>query len=239
MQHRKRLHLQIVVLSTLLCLLAACSPSTIPAHSSATPSPHAQQTAPATPTATAQPAATVLYQANWSHGLDGWQAAHGWQVDAGKLLVESTANTTITAPYRPATPDYAIEASIQVVRFLQPGAQFWVFANDAPGQDGYIAGAISLTPPADGPPGLYAGYAQAAPNELDYNQGGFSQSDFAPGYNVRTYRVEVQGNELSFYIDGVRIDSTYSTKPALSTGPLGILSDGLVLQVSSFIITTL
>lgn len=237
MQHRQRLDFPILVLSTLLCLLAACSSSTSPARPSPTPSPQTQQTAPAMPTATAQPAGTILYQANWSHGLDGWQAAHGWKVDAGKLLVDSTANTTVTAPYRPATPNYAIEARIQVVRFLQSAAQFWIFANDAPGQDGYIAGVISLGPPGIGSSG-YAGFAQAAPNAVDITKG-FSQSDFEPGYNLRTYRVEVQGNELSYYIDGVRIDSTYSTKPALSTGPLGILSDGLVLQVSSFTITAL
>lgn len=127
---------------------------------------------------------------------------------------------------------------MQVVRFLHPGATYYVFANDAPGQDGYIAGAIGLTPPVDGPFDVYAGFAQAAPNALDFSKG-FNQSDFVPTYNMRTYRVEVQGNKLSFYIDGARIDSTYSQKPALSTGPLGILSEGLVLRVSSFTVTAL
>jgi hypothetical protein len=127
---------------------------------------------------------------------------------------------------------------MQVVRFLHPGANYYIFGNEAPGQDGFIAGAVGLTPPVDGPFDVYAGFAQAAPNALDISKG-FNQSDFVPTYNLRTYRIEVQGNELSFYIDGARIDSTYSTKPVLSTGPLGILSEGLILRVSSFTITAL
>lgn len=236
MSRSSRFALSIVAL---LCLLAGCSSSASPALSTVTPSPQARPTATAQPTGTALPAGTILYQANWSHGLAGWQAAQGWRVDGGHLLVESVAETSIKAPYRPATPNYAIEARIQLVRILKPSANFYfIFAENAPGQDGYKAGAIGLTAPVNGASNAYAGYTQAAPNSLDISQG-FNSSDFVPGFDWRTYRAEIQGNELSFYVDGVRISSTYTTKPALSTGPLGLQSMGLALRVSSFTITTL
>lgn len=230
---------KLVFICAILCVTVACSPGTAPAQATVTITAAPTPTPQARPTQTSAPAGTLLYKADWSHGLDGWQSSSGWRVDRGQLLVDSLENTSIIAPYHPAAPDYAIEARIQLVKVLRPSANSYsIFADDTPGHDGYEAGAIGLTPPVDGPSDAYAGLTQAAPNALDATRG-FSSSDFVPGFDWRTYRVEVQGNELSFFIDGVRNNSTYSTRPALSTGPLGLQSMGLVLRVSSFVITSL
>lgn len=224
----------------LTCSLAACSTATAPTASSITPTKTTATASPQIqPTATGAPKGTVLYQANWAHGLDGWQASQGWRVVGGQLLVDSLAATSIIAPYRPPLANYAIEASIQVVRVLQASANSYnIFADNAAGRDGYEGGAIGLAPPPWGPAGVYAGFAQAAPNHLDASQG-FNEIDFVPGPNWRTYRIEVQGNQLSFFIDGDRVDITYSTEATLSNGPIGLQSRGLMLRVSSFRITAL
>jgi hypothetical protein len=236
MKRNKSLILPIIAL---LCLLTGCTSSATPASSTVTPSSQARQTATLPPARTVVPAGTILYQANWSHGLGGWQAAKGWQVAGGQLLVNSIPETTIMAPYRPAAPNYAVEVRIQLVRVLKQSANFYyIFANGAPNQDGFDAGAVGLTASANGLPDSYAGYTQAAPDSLDGSKG-FNSSDFVPGFGWRTFRAEVKGDQLNFYVDGVRISSTYSTKPAISTGPLGLDTQGLALRVSSFIITAL
>src|SRR5579864_2967601 len=62
----------------LIFSLGACSagaPST-----SVPPAATVSTVVHASPIPTTLPAGTVLYQADWSHGLAGWQGAQGWKV---------------------------------------------------------------------------------------------------------------------------------------------------------------
>ncbi len=94
--------------------LGACSAGT----SSTTVPPHV--TVPATrhpsPTPTPLPAGIVLYQADWSRGLAGWQGTQGWKVVQGQLETDSSGSATFTIPYRPPVSDYAVEIRLQIVR---------------------------------------------------------------------------------------------------------------------------
>ena len=87
--------------------LAACAPS---------------QSVVKTPTATAQPtpASRLVYQADWSHGLSDWMATPGWTVSGGVLVSDTGSDRQITSPFRPTTPDYAVEFRVQLIVF---GAQ--------------------------------------------------------------------------------------------------------------------
>ena len=82
----------------------------------------------ASPPPTTLPAGTVLYQADWSHGLAGWQGVQGWKVVHGQLEANSSDPLTLTIPYRPTVTDYAVEIHLQIVRLLQQnGGYFKIF----------------------------------------------------------------------------------------------------------------
>src|SRR5690348_1199187 len=65
-----------------------------------------------TPTPTTVPVGTVLFQSDWTHGLNGWQATKGWKV-LGNVLESDTGNNALTIPYSPTRANYAIQVDIQ------------------------------------------------------------------------------------------------------------------------------
>ena len=121
MSHRHALWA--VIFGCLIFLLTACATGP-----SATQAPAASPT-PAAPTATPQakvttlPTGTVLYNANWSHGLSGWQGTRGWKVVNGQLEADSSGPNILAIPYRPTVSDYAIEVRLRVVRLLEAAQQ--------------------------------------------------------------------------------------------------------------------
>jgi hypothetical protein len=79
-------------------------------------------TATIVPTSTPRPKpGDILYQANWSSGLNGWAGTSDWQTLNGKLLNNGQADqpSTILAPFNSGgngVSDYAVQASIQLIR---------------------------------------------------------------------------------------------------------------------------
>src|SRR5437868_8336072 len=117
----------------LIFLLIACSPGASPTRPNAA-SPHASvtRTGQRQPTPTTLAKGTVLYQADWSHGLSGWQASQGWKVAQGQLQADSLTDSSIIAPYQSTVPDYAVETRIQIVRVLKNVVNYFnIFANKA------------------------------------------------------------------------------------------------------------
>src|SRR5437763_1487430 len=109
---------QIFLALLILLLLSptACSPSASPAaHQS---SPVSIRIASLSPTL---PSGTLLYQADWSHGLAGWQASEGWKVMNGALQSNGGSKLSITIPYEPTVPNYAIEFRLQIVNVPENG----------------------------------------------------------------------------------------------------------------------
>src|SRR5215475_7938697 len=96
-------HIFLALLVLLLLSLVACSPSASP--TSPQPSPVSTRPASLSPT---PPAGSVLYQADWSQGLVGWQASEGWRVMNGILQSYGGSKLSITIPYEPTVPNYAI-----------------------------------------------------------------------------------------------------------------------------------
>lgn len=218
--------------------LIACSSDTSPTQTLVHQS-QGSVTAPVqvSPTVPAVPAGTVLYRADWSHGLDGWQGPGAWTVVGGQLETNSLTNTSIVVPYRPVVANYAIETRVQFARVLvNIHNGFIIYADDQPGKDGYEAQMyqFALREPSLPPPG----YADIATDKLDMSAG-FQQIDFVPATNWHTYRIEVQGNQATLFVDGTWVSRSTSTLNALSNGPLGLQSMGFALRVSSFTITAL
>lgn len=220
------------------------SPGACSAGTSSTTVPP-QATVPAarhpSPTPTTLPAGTVLYQAEWSHGLAGWQGTHGWKVVQRQLETDSSDPATIIIPYRPPVTDYALEIRIQIVRLLrQNGGYFSIFATRAPGKDGYQGGVSNLKGSEPRPFGDHPQAQVFIDPFSSMAPGSASPIDYEPGSQWHTYRVEVQGNEVRLLVDDVQIGRASSEQTeVLSNGPIGLSSELLVLRVSSLRIIAL
>jgi hypothetical protein len=229
----------VLLVGFLLFSLGACSAGT----SSTTVSPRASVPAAKhlSPTATPLPAGTVLYKADWSHGLAGWQGTHGWKVVQEQLESDSSGSATFTIPYRLSVNDYAVEVRIQVVRSVPPhGGNFLISAPKSPGKDGYHAGVLDLKGSAPRPFGTHPqSHVYLDPTD-DMPAGSGIPMDYEPGSGWHTYRVEVRGNEASLLDDGVQIGSASSQQTdVLSNGPIVFSSELVILHVSSLRILTL
>ncbi len=221
----------------LIFSLAACAFGNAPAHVP----PKASETVSAQPTPTRLPSGTLLYQADWLHGLSGWQGTQGWKVVQGQLEADANGPATITIPYKPQVTDYAIEVRIQVVRLLRPlGGYFTLFASNQPGKDGYQAGVNNLEGATSRPNGAHP-QAQVFIDPISSMPlTSFRPVDYEPGFKLHTYRVEIQENQVSYFIDGTLIATVSSTQTSsLSNAPIGLGCSLVVLRVSSFRIIAL
>ena len=229
----------VFLLGCLVVLLTACSAPTS-SNTAKTSSPTSNPSV-SSPTATVAPG-TILYQADWSHGLNGWKGSSGWSAVQGNLQgVISSDSSSITAPYMPTVTNYTIEARIQVVRLFQKNGGFYsIFASPGPGKDGYEAGVSDLKGPGPRPNGSNAQLQVFIDPMADMAPGMFQPSDNDPKTLWHTYRIDVQGNEAVLSVDGNEAHSASSIQTdTLSNGPLGISCGMVVLRVSSFRILAL
>ena len=216
--------------------LVSCASNPSPSQTQGTQS-KASATVPvqASPTSTV-PRGTVLYRANWSHGLAGWQGSKAWTTVGGQLVTNSMTTTSIVVPYRPTVANYAIEARVQIAQMLvNIHNGFIIYANDEPGKDGYQAQVYQLALRGAGmaPPG----YIDIATDKLIIST--FEQHDYQPGDAWHTYRIEVVGDQATLFVDGTQNSVSTTQENAISNGPLGLTSWGFALRVSSFVITAL
>ena len=230
----------VFLLGCLLVLLTSCSAGSTPLSSNATRTSSPVNNHPP-PTTTVAPG-TVLYQANWSHGLDGWKGSSDWSVVQGNLQgVVSSDASSIIAPYMPDITNYTVEATIRVVRlFYKNGGYYSIFASPTSSKDGYQGGVSDLKGPGPRPNGSNAQLQIFIDPMAHMAPGSFQPSDNDPKTLWHSYRVDVQGNEAVLSVDGNEAHSAASIQTdTLSNGPLGISCGMVVLQVSSFRILAL
>ncbi len=192
-----------------------------------------------TPTHPSIPSGTVLYQADWSHGVAAFGNPPGWKVVNGMLQSDLSDSNTLTLPYISADPNYVIEVRFQIVSVPKDGGYFVVNADRKKGKDGYNAGILNLLGPA-----AHNEFAnpqvQVFLIPADDMDSRMVTSDYEPGATWHTYRIEVQGSEVSFKINGVGKSSADSTVTnELSNGPFEVVSSQAVVNVSSISITAL
>jgi hypothetical protein len=217
----------------MLLSLAGCSQSNAPVQAALTPRPTPTVSTPTQPASSPTPApGTVLYTANWSHGLGNWHASPAWSIVQGQLQVNSISETTITVPYTPTTPNYAIEVRVQLIQVLKKADnQFFVVDQPNSQSDGFDAGFLSLYQPSNLPaPNFYAGFIQVIAKNLNANAG-IQQIDYVPGYRMHTYRVEVSGDQATLSVDGSIVSRSTSLENTFSTGPIVLDSSGLLLRI--------
>jgi hypothetical protein len=188
-------------------------------------------TAAARPTATATPsfvppatpAPRVLYVADTASEFDEWDLPPGWMSEDGTLAAVGTGSEWAAPPYRVEDlNDYAVEAEIRVAD--EPGCQrnFGIGARGT--DDGYVAAGVEWR--CRSTASLWAG------------QDLVSNAAFDPARDWHTYRLEVRGDTITLFVDGVLVveatDDRYPTG-----GEVALWSNGVRLNVRSFMVTTL
>ncbi|GHO45779.1 hypothetical protein [Ktedonospora formicarum] len=230
----RRLPLNLALIG-ILFLLAACAGDTSTSQSN-TQNP----TPTATPTSTI-PKGTELYKADWSHGLQGWQGASGWQIQHNELYSKGGSQDELILPYQSTTNNYAVEIKVQVKQYKARSGGSFIFSTQRNGQiDGYIAGVSNLITPDVQVGGLHPqlqAYINPQSDAVQINQYPF---DYDPRTEVHVYRLEIHDNILDFFADGVKAFTVSSAvSPSLSRGPLHIKSHNIILRVASLTITAL
>jgi hypothetical protein len=225
------------VLFLLICLFALVVTSPLPtgqALAAGQASRLAQRSVPHT-TVPHSSQGTVLYQADWSKGMDGWAGSSDWKVDAHKAMLlndgtvncPSQAGPTIVAPYQVKIADYAVEATIQILRYTSyecPSFGLSVRGTAQPdGWKGYMAGAD-----------LYQGQLFVG---TSYNNR-VATAPFSADTSWHTYRVEVKDNEIKVLLDGSTVIDTLDNN-YLSGEQVGLWCYATQIQVSSFVVSTL
>lgn len=213
-----------------------------------TPSPKPTGT-PIPPTPTPCPPGCVLYEADWSSGLNGWGASQGWKTLDGILVNDGTKGAWgkwIAGPYHPGAQkinNYAVEAEIQVVRSSGGGLacdDYVSFGIVARARADRTIEAYWVGIGWDAPWGGWVPTAHISANPLRRNFGGCKSAliepvGFAPRNNWQTYRVEVKGNEVALFVDDELVAETKSNT-YLEGGLVGLWSQRTELSVRSFAI---
>jgi len=178
---------------------------------------------------------TVLYQPDWSSGLDGWSNPQGsigiqeWTAHDGILtcngnLIGEPSTLLIAPPYQPPIADYSIEAEIQFLsdRTQTDLAYFGLIArNPANGAFGYLAGVnVKLN-------------ASILKEVLQASTVPVVQVAFDPGQIWHIYRLELKGNKLTFFVDGNFLYGVIDDR-FLESGLVGLVSSACRLNVRGF-----
>ncbi len=231
----KRMLCVLLLVFSLLSLISCASNTSSTQPQGQQTKVSATPTVPTSPTPSV-PKGTVLYRANWSHGMDGWQGPKAWTTVGGQLVTKSVATTSIVVPYKLSVANYAIEARVQFAQMLvNIHNGFIIYANEQPGKDGYQAQMYQFALRGAGMDA--PGYIDIATDKLIIST--FQQHDFQPGSSWHTYRIEVMGDQATLYVDGTESSTSTTQEDAISNGPLGLTGWGIDLRISSFVITAL
>ncbi len=195
-------------------------------------------TVPPIPTATKAPAiepGDVLYNADWSQGMDGWALDKSWKWVNGMLVNDGTENNAFaTAPYVPENhniDNYLVEGEIQVISMdIWNRDDFAIIARWS--DTNYLSNYPDLT-------GYWAGYGESRGAVAFLGTG--DPDPYEPLKKVEntvdnewhTYSLRVFGNELRFSIDGHELLYAVDNK-FLDGGKIRLLSNDTVLNVKRF-----
>ncbi len=140
----------------------------------------------------------------------------------GMLVNDGMTESSVIAPFEPGTlSDYAVEAEIQYVRSDNPWCpnSFGLFARD--GDSGGYYGAVCF----EGEFEVQAGWSGGS--DL------LAQQTYALDNEWHTYRLEVNGNQVRFLVDGAILLS-FNDNRMLDGGSVGLFVNGYQVNVRAF-----
>ncbi len=171
----------------------------------------------------------VLCQSGSNDNWRGWHLANGWKQLNNLLLNDGTngnynGRPTLVAPAncQPKTRDYAVEANVQVVN--TSGNNYAGFGLNVRGY------------PSPSPETGYSAYIDSSSGANISIVGSDTPLDtasFNPGTAFHTYRVAVQGNTITFLIDGKSVLNVVDNH-FISTGEVGMWCANTQIEMSSF-----
>lgn len=185
----------VAIVVVLLAIIAGSIWAATRSPSGATVATHA------TPTATATKASTphVVYQSDWSHGVDGWKLPAGAKISDGHLVLDSSGSMEVEIPYVPKTRNYTIDMDFQVV-YAPAGSHFGLTARNAAGEREYLS-QMECTPMHQGAwnPALggCAGAVTVYAKGGTYPSGLFT-SDYVIHGGPQTLALELKGDTVTF-----------------------------------------
>jgi hypothetical protein len=224
-----------ISLSLLLAVLAGLSAcgSTV-AHA-----PVATATATPIAWATATPG-TVLFQSDWSRGLDAWHPSDGWTVRDGMLEIDGQDNRTLTIPYQPTVRDYAVIFSVQVLDEPQDGGYFSLVAAPTPTAPGFLAQVEGLHTNLQHTYGDHPHALVQLDPAVAQDPHSYRPIDYEPKNREFTYHIEVRDNGVRFATDKSSLSAALALKDVpLSHGPLTIACGLALLRIGPLQIVAL
>ena len=198
-----------------------------------------------TPTPTPSPTPSIkpgdlLYQADSTWG--GWNGTADWKVSGGLLLNDGTfadyfAKSTIVAPFQSQTADYAIAIQMQVVRPFTTGTIypcFYITFRGTALSDGWQGYAAVVCANSANGQAVQIVAIDSSNNIFDV----LSNAPFDPQNAWHSYRVEVKGTTMKFFVDGGLLLSADDSR-YLGAGQIGLLSEYMQVKLNSFKVTAL
>jgi hypothetical protein len=192
---------------------------------------------PATTDTTEALPSNILYEADWSSGMNGWSGTSGWTTTGGMLVnngegeVGSGTPAMITAPYQPDTPNYIIVSVIALTGTTKPVAgpvKAFGEAARVTSAGGYTMGCGPS--PVSGSDDLFLANPAKGEQLTDTILDG---APFDPGTGWHTYRLEVSGSTISVSVGSIleiKVTDSRWTDP----GKLGLWAAGTPISVKSF-----
>lgn len=220
------------------------STTTIGSGVTVSSSPTVISTLSPTTSPTPSQSGTLLYQADWSKDMGGWQSETGWGIENDMLVMQATSTTTASqdlagtgplfaaiAPYQPNTANYTVEAQVNIpgndstVGIFVRGDDNMVHPNATTSGKGYNCELTDATTS-----GFHTMLVNIAGEDFKpSNQKVTSLSS----QTWETIRVEANGNSIKFFINGQEVDDLFDTSDT-NPGRVGILAGHAGIKVRSF-----
>jgi len=182
------------------------------------------------PTPTKPKPGDVLYQAHWKKEATQWNIQGQWQaIDDATLKSsgESENSFVLYAPYKPTTSDYAVEAQI---KYQGPKDIL-----------GFLLTDFGIVVQAKNGDGMAAGFDYISNLYITGMKGGrlntsmLQEQDYDLEHDVfHTYRVEVKGARILFFLDGKKMLEVTEQNAPQTPGQIGLRSRNAVITVTSF-----
>lgn len=210
----------VALLSILTLVCAGCGGSPLPSDQ-------------ATPIGT--PPGRLLFQSDWTHGLEDWKPSAGWTLTNGVLQSSTADSLSLTLPYQPSVSNYAVEFQLLIVSVPRPGGSFALNVPPQSDSDGFSSGVSNLLP-------AYIHQFARHPmiNVLinpanKVGTAGGEYQDYEHQFKWHTYLVQVTGNTATIFTDGHRrAYGTSQDTSTLSNGPLQFECAAVQLQLAWF-----
>ncbi|MGO8946680.1 MAG: hypothetical protein ACLQUY_03240 [Ktedonobacterales bacterium] len=203
-----------------LVLYTASRPSTSGGASHSSPAPTTTSTGNQ-----ATPKPEVVYQADWTHGANGWTMPAHWHLVDGYVENDGGGTEPLMVPYYVTSPDYTIEAdlTVQNVPNTQGSPAYGIEGLNGGGQLQFIGDIDSIQTK------IHHGFSELYLTHAEPGGQPISTQDAAITYATLTFAVQVQRDNVGFCIDANCLSNLNSTTPLW---PMHIAIEDLGVQMT-------